>query len=174
MQTLENRFLRKITGAPFYFRNINLHLDLKMPTIQQFMKRLAKRFFDRSIKHPNPLISEAARYTPSRISKIRRPRHTLTIPDDATTLLQESSKATSTIRQHKHKPPSFRPRRRGPPRSPLLRPTRPLLEPARAAEPVALNSSLNNNVSDPACPLLPSPSDALSRGPYPTGGALSV
>ena len=172
MQTLQNRFLRKATGAPYYMRNENLHLDLKIPTIQQFMKRTSKRFFDSAVSHPNPLIVSAARYTPSRISKIQRPRHALTHPDDAITLLQESSKATSTL--HKNRPPSFRPRRRGPSRRSRPCPPRPLLEPARAAEPVALNSSINNRNSIQPVPCCPPTSDALSRGSYPTGGALSV
>ena len=116
LQTLQNRFLRKATGAPYYVRNENLHLDLRIPTIQQFMKRITKRFFEAAEKHRNPLIASAARYAPSRISRTRRPRHTLTTPDDAITLLQESNKRTSTV--HKHRPPSFRPRRRGPPRRP--------------------------------------------------------
>ncbi|KAJ8737082.1 hypothetical protein PYW07_000353 [Mythimna separata] len=172
MQTLQNRTLRKILGAPYYVRNENLHLDLKIPTIQQFMKRLCKRFFDSALKHRNPLIVSAARYEPSKISKIRRPRHTLTEPDDPITLLQESRRETSTV--HKTRPPSFRPRRRGPSRLSRNYPPRPLLEPARAAEPV-IQIPLNKKFcSIQPVPLLPSPSDALSRGSYPTGGALSV
>jgi hypothetical protein len=156
MQVLQNRFLRKITGAPYYVRNDSLHLDLKIPTISQFMKRLSKRFFDSAMRHPNPLIASAARYDPSRISKIRRPRHTLITPDDPITLLQESNRETSTVRKHIHRP-SFRPRRRGrPSRRPVHCPPRPLLEPARDAEPLALNSPLNNDIIQiqpvPCCP----------------------
>ena len=141
MQVLQNRFLRKVTGAPYYVRNDALHLDLRIPTVAQFMKRLSKRFFDSAIRHPNPLIASAARYEPSRISTTRRPKHTLVEPDDPITLLQESSRETSTLRKHRHRPtPSFRPRRRGrPSRRPSQCPPRPLQEPARDAEPVVLN-----------------------------------
>ncbi|KAJ8703877.1 hypothetical protein PYW07_001911 [Mythimna separata] len=114
MQTLQNRFLRRAKDAPYYVRNERLHLDLKIPTVQQFMKRITVRFFASAEKHSNPLIVSAARYTASRISKIRRPRLTLTTPDDPITVLQESSRETSTIRKHKIRRPSFRPRRRGP------------------------------------------------------------
>ena len=55
MQALQNRSLRKITGSPWFVRNEILHLDLKIPTIRQFMKRNAKRFFDTAVKHRNPL-----------------------------------------------------------------------------------------------------------------------
>lgn len=122
MQTLQNRILRKITGAPFYVRNENLHLDLKIPTIAQFMKRAAKRYFETAEKHGNPLVVSAARYTLSRISKVRRPRLTLDTPDDDITLLQERDSSTST---QKHKPRSYRPRRRGPSRRPSNRPPDP-------------------------------------------------
>lgn len=139
MQVLQNRFLRKITGAPYFVRNDTLHLDLRIPTIAQFMKRIATRFFETAVRHPNPLIASSARYDPSRISSIRRPRHSLITPDDPITLLQESRRETSTLRKHRYKP-SFRPRRRGrPSRRPSQCPPRPLQEPARDAEPVVLN-----------------------------------
>ena len=73
MQTLQNRLLRKITGSPWFVRNEILHLDLKIPTIKQFMKRNANRFFDSAVTHRNPLVVKAANYIPSRISHIRRP-----------------------------------------------------------------------------------------------------
>ena len=123
MQALQNRALRKITGAPYYVRNEILHVDLKIPTIRQYMKRAAIRYFERAEKHDNSLIVSASNYTPSRISRIRRPRHALLEPDDEITVLQESSKLTSTL--YKHKPRSYKPRRRGPPRRPVLCPPDP-------------------------------------------------
>lgn len=138
MQTLQNRFLRRATGAPWYLRNDQLHVDLRIPTLKQFMKRLSKRYFDTAEKHSNPLIVSAARYVPSQISRVRRPRHTLVQPDDPITILQESRRETSTLRKNKYRPRStFRPRRRGPSRRPGNDPPRPLQsEPARAAEPL--------------------------------------
>ena len=65
--------MRRATGAPWYVRNDQLHIDLNLPTIRQFMKKAAKRFFDAAHSYPNPLVASAARYTPSQISRIRRP-----------------------------------------------------------------------------------------------------
>ncbi|PZC83414.1 hypothetical protein B5X24_HaOG207797 [Helicoverpa armigera] len=87
------------------------------------MKRAAIRYFERAEKHDNSLIVSASNYTPSRISRIRRPRHDLLEPDDEITVLQESSKLTGTL--HKHKPRSYKPRCRGPSRRPVLCPPDP-------------------------------------------------
>ena len=167
MQTLQNRFLRKATGAPPYVRNEQLHVDLKIPTMMQYMKRLTKGFFDSAEKHPNPLISSAASYAPSNISRIRRPRLTLVTPDDPITLYQESCRETSTLRRYKYKnrfKPRIRSRRRGPPRPPINVTARP--QPDMLDEPI---NDPTQPVVVPCCPLV---NDPLSRGPNPTGGAL--
>ena len=138
LQTLQNRYLRKITGAPWFVRNARLHVDLRVPTIGQFMKRISTRFFESAVRHRNPLVQAAAKYTPSRISRIRRPRHALIAPDDPITIEQESSRETSTLKRHINKSliNKFRPRRRG--QSRRARTVNslpvPLQEPARVAE----------------------------------------
>lgn len=176
LQTLQNRFMRMATGAPHYMRNVQLHVDLKLPTIRQYLKRLSKRYFESAARHPNPLLVSAVSYVPSRISKIRRPRHALTYPDDAITICQEKTaaraKALNTVQNRR---PLFRPRRRGPSRSPSnLSPPRPLLiVPPAGAEPdtVALNMPLNNQNQIQLVPSSSlSPSNALSRGPSPIRG----
>ena len=51
----------------------------------------------------NPPVQAAAKYVPSQVSRIRRPRHTLIFPGDPIILQQESSRETSTLVKHRHK-----------------------------------------------------------------------
>ena len=83
--------MRKVTRVPWYVRDEQLHMNLKLFTLLQFMKFLSKRFFDYLERHRSPLIRVAAKYIPSRISQI------LVTPNDPITLRQESSRETSTI-----------------------------------------------------------------------------
>lgn len=82
LQVVQNLFCRRATNAQWCVRNSDLHRDLNLPTIQQFIKSLSETFFKSSEEHPNPLIREAAAYTaptPSRY-RIRRPRNVLSDP----------------------------------------------------------------------------------------------
>ncbi|KAG6451484.1 hypothetical protein O3G_MSEX007165 [Manduca sexta] len=116
MQVLQNQFLRRALGAPWYVRNRNLHVDTDMPTIRHFMHMSSRRYFDRAVNHPNPLIRAVSIYTPFDRAKWRRPRSVLTDPEDDITL--------AIRRKHEHLKllhstrPQFRPRRRGPRRVP--------------------------------------------------------
>ncbi|CAB3260936.1 unnamed protein product [Arctia plantaginis] len=110
LQTLQNNFMRRATGAPWYVRNVDLHIDLELPTIRQFIKQCSLSYFDSAPTHPNPLVVAAVNYTPSKISRTRRPKHALVEPDDTITLAQQrvyTARAATTNR------PRFRPRRRG-------------------------------------------------------------
>lgn len=110
LQTVQNKFMRRATGAPWFVRNEDLHIDLDLPTIRQYLKRCSRRFFESAGTHPNPLIVSAANYTPSAISRTHRPRHVLGEADDPTTLLQEELKLSSSSSKNR---PRYRPRRRG-------------------------------------------------------------
>ncbi|XP_045533955.1 uncharacterized protein LOC106720251 [Papilio machaon] len=63
-RVIQNRFLRRATGAPWYMRNSNLHIDLDLPTIAQHLKLASRRYFDSAVGHPNPLVVVAATYNP--------------------------------------------------------------------------------------------------------------
>ena len=79
MQGIQNRFMRKATGATSYVWNEQYHVDLKLTTLLQFMKRLSKRFFDSAERHWNPLIRAATKYVLfllSYFSDTRWPHHT--------------------------------------------------------------------------------------------------
>lgn len=86
-QVLQNRFLRRAVGAPWYMRNLDLHYDLGLPTVAKFMKDASRRFFNNAPHHPNPLLRSAVNYVPlvGVLSRLRRPRHVLTDTDDSIT-----------------------------------------------------------------------------------------
>ncbi|CAG5052937.1 unnamed protein product [Parnassius apollo] len=82
LQIVQYLFCRRVTNSPYYVRNADLHRDLELPTIQQFLKSLSERFFKASESHPNDLIRETDDYaapihTPY---SVRRPRNSLSDP----------------------------------------------------------------------------------------------
>lgn len=87
LQVLQNRFMRKAVGAPWYMRNVDLHSDFRLPTVKQYMKEASERFFINASSHPNPLIVQASLYDPTPdINKKhlfkRRPKDVLLEPED--------------------------------------------------------------------------------------------
>lgn len=112
LQTLQNRFIRRATGAPWFLRNEDLHIDLQLPTIAQFMKLASRQFFDKADEHPNPCVVRAASYRPRANvnARKRRPRHVLDDPDDAITLAMQRQAPEGNPRNNR---PTYRPRRRG-------------------------------------------------------------
>ncbi|GBP89707.1 hypothetical protein EVAR_21317_1 [Eumeta japonica] len=42
----KNRFMRRVTGALWYFRNLNLQKDLDIQIITALLKEQSKRYFD--------------------------------------------------------------------------------------------------------------------------------
>jgi hypothetical protein len=156
LQVLQNRFMRRATGAPWFVRNENLHIDLELPTIAQYMKLASQRFFETASAHTNPLIRNAANYdtrlydarNARRSRLIRRPRHVLDDPDDAITM----AIAAHPPRTHTRSQTTRRPRRRGRPSFPTSGAyTRYRHVPGRFSPSRSLNS------------------DGLSRGPCPMG-----
>lgn len=119
LQTVQNRFLRGATGAPWFLRNVDLHRDLDLPTIRSFMKDVSQRYFDDAPHHPNPLVVAAANYhvgsfrTP-RGPRRRFPRHVLDDPDDAITIANAPPPDTThpdTLNLHTSLGPRHRTRR---------------------------------------------------------------
>lgn len=100
LQVVQNSFTRRAVGAPWFVRNIDLHSDLDLQSISHFFKQTNRRHFDNVPHHPNPLVRKAAEYTPQLEPRIRRPRHTLTDPDDPITLAlaAEPSRASAARR----------------------------------------------------------------------------
>lgn len=55
--------VQQLVDAPWYFPNILIHNDLKIPTIKEFIKKLQTKENKTTIFHENPLIAEQASYT---------------------------------------------------------------------------------------------------------------
>lgn len=110
LQTIQNRFMRLASGSPWYIRNVDLHRDFELESLSAHFKACSKRYFEKALRHSNPLIVESASYNIKNKIKdrYRRPKSVLTDPDDQTT----SDNAPYTTQTHTlHR---FRRRRRGP------------------------------------------------------------
>jgi hypothetical protein len=62
MQTLQNKILRRITKAPPYLRNADIHNDLKIETIKDYIKNRQLKFIDKNTNHQNTLITNTFQY----------------------------------------------------------------------------------------------------------------
>ena len=54
IQRFQNKVLRNIVNAPWYVRNSDIHRDLKMDTVDNEIKKFARRHEDRLHQHVNP------------------------------------------------------------------------------------------------------------------------
>lgn len=113
LQIVQNTFLRRATGAPWFMRNYNLHLDLKLQPISFFIQNASRRYFDGCLQHKNPLIKENASYVLKPFSKIRRPLNVLNDPDISITT---SSQLRNTVDPARNRVITTR-RRRSPTRN---------------------------------------------------------
>lgn len=115
LQVVQNRFLRKATGCPWYMRNKDLHRDLNLESVAYFIKAASERHYEKAVEHFNPLISSIPDYPitdPPTSSLLRRPRHVLGDPVDLITSANPEVTSTSpdsAISTHIKN----RPRRRG-------------------------------------------------------------
>ena len=57
LQAFQSKFLRLITGAPFYVSNATLHSDLNVPYVEEYAKSLFNSFYNKLEHHTNPKIS---------------------------------------------------------------------------------------------------------------------
>lgn len=55
LQRRQSKILRIITGAPWYFKNSNLHKDLNIPKVDEEARKHSFNYVKRLIVHPNPL-----------------------------------------------------------------------------------------------------------------------
>ncbi|GBM94115.1 putative RNA-directed DNA polymerase from transposon BS [Araneus ventricosus] len=62
-QILQNKILRIIVNAPWYVRNSVIHNDLKIQTIDEFIKELSRNFFQKLVNHTNPTVLDQLNYT---------------------------------------------------------------------------------------------------------------
>lgn len=55
LQRRQSKILRTITGAPWYFKNSNLHKDLNIPKVVEEARKNSFNYVKKLIEHPNPL-----------------------------------------------------------------------------------------------------------------------
>lgn len=72
LQTSQNKALRTIFKAPWFVKNSNIHKDLKGPTIMEFAKKLAEKFFKKCDSHTNKTIPNLNTYAPTLGCKMPR------------------------------------------------------------------------------------------------------
>ncbi|ERL86370.1 hypothetical protein D910_03778 [Dendroctonus ponderosae] len=58
LQTFQNKILRRMIRPPWYVRNSQIHANLQIETVQQFVSKLHEKFKTRVLNHPNPLIKD--------------------------------------------------------------------------------------------------------------------
>ncbi|BES99548.1 Reverse transcriptase (RNA-dependent DNA polymerase) [Nesidiocoris tenuis] len=77
VQTLQNRVLRIITGAPWYIRNKNLHRDLDVPEVSEVLRETCCKHQSTIMAHPNDLLRSIAEDPPPPRAdrRLKRKRH---------------------------------------------------------------------------------------------------
>lgn len=55
LQRAQSKILRNITNAPWYIRNLNIHADLGVPTVENITREFSLRYKTRLEHHPNKL-----------------------------------------------------------------------------------------------------------------------
>ncbi|GFW25890.1 RNA-directed DNA polymerase from mobile element jockey [Trichonephila clavipes] len=63
IQVIQNKILRLITNAPWYFRNDNIHYDLHMEPISSYITTLARNVFRSIENHNNPIVRAQTMFT---------------------------------------------------------------------------------------------------------------
>lgn len=63
LQVMENKCLRMALSEPYGTRNSVLHDLAEIPTIHEFINDNAKNFYDKTERHPNPLLNTLGSYT---------------------------------------------------------------------------------------------------------------
>ena len=74
IQVLQNRCLRQIGGYDRYTRIQQLHEDLRVERIEDFVKRLAKKMYDTARRSRNTTIRAIGDYNPEEYTRKRMPK----------------------------------------------------------------------------------------------------
>ncbi|GBN61037.1 RNA-directed DNA polymerase from mobile element jockey [Araneus ventricosus] len=79
IQVLENKTLRMIANARWYHRNIDIRNALNVPSLQQFIQKLAKIFYGKLPDINNPEITKIPVYDHNDKQNRKRPRMTISL-----------------------------------------------------------------------------------------------
>ncbi|GBN91349.1 RNA-directed DNA polymerase from mobile element jockey [Araneus ventricosus] len=79
IQVLENKTPRMIANARWYHRNIDIRNALNVPSLQQFIQKLAKNFYGKLPDINNPELANIPVYDHNDQQNRKRPRMTLSL-----------------------------------------------------------------------------------------------
>lgn len=85
VQALQNKVLRIIANAPWFVRNTQIHQELGIPPIQEFIKKSAETFFNKLADCPGAVHFQLGKRSQERRLKKRLPQDILLSTDEETT-----------------------------------------------------------------------------------------
>ncbi|GBN57702.1 hypothetical protein AVEN_232434-1 [Araneus ventricosus] len=74
LERAQNATVRRITCMPWFIRNENIRKDLDLPTIKDFYKQIAEKFYRNIDSSTNTAIINIPSYDPRSNRNRRRPR----------------------------------------------------------------------------------------------------
>ncbi|GBM91548.1 hypothetical protein AVEN_63495-1 [Araneus ventricosus] len=77
LEVLENKTIRMITNACWYQRNIDLRQALKIPSLKEFIQKIAEKFFEKIPNIDNTTLKKIPYYDGSLLINKKRPRSIL-------------------------------------------------------------------------------------------------
>ncbi|GBL73932.1 hypothetical protein AVEN_230869-1 [Araneus ventricosus] len=77
LERIQNITVRQIARQPWYIRNRTIRKDLRLPTIQEYFKRIAERLFKKTDASSNAELLNISSYDPRGNRNRRRPRAAL-------------------------------------------------------------------------------------------------
>lgn len=79
LQVLENKTLRMICNAKWYFRNTEIKIALNIPPLNKFIRKISEKFYLDLPNMQNPTIDNLPIYDPYDPSFRKRPRYSTTL-----------------------------------------------------------------------------------------------
>ncbi|GBN10856.1 RNA-directed DNA polymerase from mobile element jockey, partial [Araneus ventricosus] len=77
LEVLENKTIRMITNACWYQRNVDLRQALKIPSLKEFIQKIAEKFFEKIPNINNTTLKKIPYYDGSLLINKKRPRSIL-------------------------------------------------------------------------------------------------
>ena len=79
---IQNRVLRLVTGAPIFTKNSLIHRELEIETTEEFIVRLARKFYEKAASSDYDVIRSLGDYDYDKRDKYRRPKDFLSMLDE--------------------------------------------------------------------------------------------
>lgn len=82
LQTTQNIAIRKAMRSPYFVTNERLHTDAKMEKIEEFIHRMAVKFYEDLKNSDNPIIKNLGNYELESHPRYKRPKWILNKPNN--------------------------------------------------------------------------------------------